>query len=451
MIRSRLGGFGLALAGIVAGALALRLAYALGVMGDHRFTGDAVEFHFLARDLANTHSYVEPFAGLVDPRQFYVAPLGAGAHPTTIPTAEKPPLYPAYLAIWMKLGLSSFRWDMVASCLLGAGTVATIGVIARRVAGARVGLVAAGLAAVYPGLVVLDGAVRSESLYVLLVALALLAAYRLADAPSWRRAATLGVAIGLAALTRSEGLLLVILLGLPAVGLAAGGRRERLRLVAALLAGCALLVCPWLARNWIVFDRPTPISTNQGGLLAGANCDRAYHGEFIGMWACFPQPPRSWGRNESVISGRLQARALRYAGDHAGRVPAVAGVRLLRTWELWDPRDHARLEAVFNDRDPRVNRAAQISLYVLVLLAIAGAVMLRRHRQPLRLLLALPALVSVVAVMSYGASRFRAAAEAAIVVLAAVALQAVASSALESLRHGRARHRMRLVRRRTSP
>jgi Dolichyl-phosphate-mannose-protein mannosyltransferase len=451
VIRSRLRGFWPALGAIVLGALALRLAYALGVMGDHRFTGDAVEFHFLARNLANTGSYVEPFAGLVDPRLLHLGSLGSGTHPTSIPTAEKPPLYPAYLAIWMKLGLSSFRWDMVASCLLGAGTVAAIGAIGRRVAGARAGLIAAGVAAVYPGLVVLDGAVRSESLYVLLVALALLAAYRLADAPSWRRAATLGAAIGLAVLTRSEGLLLILLLGLPAVALAVAGRRDRLRFVAAVVAGCAVLVVPWLARNWIAFDRPTPISTNQGGLLAGANCDRAYHGAFIGMWACFPQPPRSWGTNESVISGRLQGRALRYAGDHAGRVPVVAGVRLLRTWELWDPRDHAGLEAVFNDRNPRVNRAAQICLYVLVLLAAAGAVVLRRREQPLRLLLALPALVSVVAVMSYGASRFRAAAEVAIVVLAAVALQALVPRALESLRHGRARDGMRLVRRRTAP
>ena len=446
MTARRLSGFWPALALIALAALAIRLVYALVVMGDHRFTGDAVEFHFLARALADTHSYVEPFAGLVDPRLFHLPAAGA-THPTTIPTAEKPPLYPAYLAVWSKLGFSSFRWDMVASCLLGAGTVAAIGAIGRRVAGARVGIAAAALAAVYPGLVVLDGAVRSESLYVLLVALALLAAYRLVDAPTWRRAAILGAAIGLAALTRSEGVLLVVLLGLPAVWLARAERGERLRLAAVLAAGCALVVVPWLGRNWIAFDRPTPISTNTGGLLAGANCPTAYHGEFIGMWACFPQPPRSWGHNESVNSGRFQRRALRYARDHAGRVPVVASVRLLRTWELWDPRDHATLEAVFNDRNRKVNRAAQICMYALVLLAAAGAVVLRRRGQPLRLLLALPLLVSVVAVLSYGSSRFRAAAEVAVVVLAAVALEPAVRRALESLRHGRPRNGMRLVRR----
>ena len=440
-------GFWPRLALIAIGAFALRLVYALVVMGDHRFTGDAVEFHFLARNLSRTHSYVEPFAGLVDPRRFSMVP-GVGTHPTDIPTAEKPPLYPAYLAVWAKLGLSSFRWDMVASSLLGTGTVATIGALARRVAGDRVGLAAAALAAVYPGLVVLDGAVRSESLYVLVVAVALLLAYRLVEAPSLRRAAALGVATGLAALTRSEGLLLLLLLALPAVWLARPRAGGRLRLVALVAAGCALVVVPWLARNWIVFDRPTPISTNQGGLLAGANCGAAYHGPFIGTWACFPQPPRSWGRNESVISGRLQRRALRYAGDHAGRVPVVAGVRLLRTWELWDPRDHAGFEAAFNDRDPKVNRAAQISLYLLVLLAAAGAVTLRRRGRSLRLLLALPLLVSVVAVLSYGSSRFRAAAEVSVVILAAVTLEAAVPVALESLRDGRARDRVRLVRRR---
>ena len=104
-------------------------------------------------------------------------------------------------------------------------------------------------------------------------------------------------------------------------------------------------------------------------------------------------------------------------------------MRLLRTWELWDPRDHGDLEAFFADRNPRYNRWAQRSFYVIALLAIAGAVVLRRRGEPLRLLLALPLLVSVVVVLTYGATRFRAAAEVALVVLAAVAVHALAQRA----------------------
>jgi hypothetical protein len=298
--------------------------------------------------------------------------------------------------------------------------------------------------------VILDGSLRSESLYVLLAALALLAAYRVVERPTPVRAAALGAAIGAAALTRSDGLLLLLLLAAPAAWLAGTIRRERVRLLAVAVAACALLVAPWLARNWIAFDRPAAISTNEGGLLAGANCDRAYHGPFVGTWACFPRPRPEWGVNEAVVSGHLRSRALDYASDHAGRVPAVAGVRLLRTWQLWDPLDAVDFEAAIADRNVRLSRWAVWLFWATALLAVAGAVVLRRRGSRLRLLLALPALVSVVSVLSYGSTRFRGAAEVTIVVLAAVALEAAAGRALESIRHGRARDRLRLVRRHPS-
>src|SRR2546427_628085 len=88
--------------------------------------------------------------------------------------------------------------------------IAGLALAVRRVAGERVGLAAAAIAAVYPALFALDSTVRSESLYALLIALALLGAYRLVERPTWRAAAALGVAIGLAALTRGEGLLLLV-------------------------------------------------------------------------------------------------------------------------------------------------------------------------------------------------------------------------------------------------
>jgi hypothetical protein len=263
---------------------------------------------------------------------------------------------------------------------------------------------------VYPALWMLDGSLRSESLYLPLVALVLLLAYRLHDKPGWRSAALLGGAIGLAALTRSEALLLVPLL-LP---------WRRPKLAAAVVAGCLVVVAPWLARNWITFDQPTAISTNEGGLLAGANCPAAYYGDRIGAWSCFPVNDPAWGTNEAVISGHQRSRALEYASDHAGRVPAVVGVRVLRVWDLWKPRSTAAFEALIADRDVTAQRAAMLSLYVLVPFAIAGAVVLRRRGEPLRILVAPIVFVTLVAALSYGSTRFRVAAEPATVVLAAV-------------------------------
>ena len=390
--------FATRLAAIAGVGLAIRLVYALAVMGDRRLTGDGNEFHFLANVLAKTGSYIQPFQYL-------------GLH-HTVPTTEKPPLYPGLLAIPSALGLDSVNAHRVVSCLLGAAAVVLIGMLGRRVAGDRVGLIAAGIAAVYPALWMLDASVRSESLYLPLIALVLLLAY---DLRGWRRAALLGVAIGFAALTRSEAVLLVPLL-LP---------WRRPKVAAAVVAGFVVVVSPWLVRNWITFDQPTGISTNEGGLFAGANCEAAYYTELIGTWACFPRNDPAWGENEAVISGHLRRQAYDYASDHAGRVPAVVGVRVLRVWDLWRPRKFALFESQIADRNLRAQQAAQIALYVLAPFAVVGAVVLRRRGQSLRILLVPVVFVTLVAALSYGSTRFRVAAEPAIVVLASVGVAAL--------------------------
>jgi 4-amino-4-deoxy-L-arabinose transferase-like glycosyltransferase len=390
--------FAIRLAAIAGVGLAIRLVYALAVFGSREPTGDGREFHLLANTLATSGRYLQPFLYLYGHQ--------------AIPTTEKPPLYPALLAIPSALGLDSYDAHRVLSCLFGAAAVVLIGLLGRRVGGSGVGLLAAAIAAVYPALWMLDASLRSESLYLPLVALVLLLAY---DVTGWRRALMLGAAIGLAALTRSEALLLVPLL-LP---------WRRPKLAAAVVAGCFVVIAPWLARNWITFDQPTAISTNEGGLLAGANCHGAYYTELIGTWACFPKNDPAWGTNEAVISRHLRSRALDYASAHAGRVPAVVGVRVLRVWDVWKPRSSAVFEASIADRHVDAQRAAMVSLYLLAPFAAGGALVLRRRGEPLRVLIVPLVFVTLVAALSYGSTRFRVAAEPAIVVLASVGVASV--------------------------
>ena len=101
--------------------------------------------------------------------------------------------------------------------------------------------------------------------------------------------------------------------------------------------------------------------------------------------------------------------------------------RLGRSFELFRPREQARQEAFFEGRNLRVEQAGVACYYALVLLAAYGVVVLRRRDGPWRILLAPVALVVFVTVISYGFTRLRVAAEPALVVLAAVALDAVAA------------------------
>jgi 4-amino-4-deoxy-L-arabinose transferase-like glycosyltransferase len=379
-----------------------------------------LEFHLLANQLANGDGYIQPL--LVSPGH--------------VATADKPPLYPLLLALPSLLGWDSLVAHRGLSCLMGALLVVAVGLLGRRMGGERVGLVAAGLAAIYPLLIAVDGSVRSESLYAPLIAFTLLAAYRLIDRPGFGRAAVLGLCVGLAALTRSEALLLgglllvVVALRLP--------RPSGLRYTATMSVVALLVLVPWLARNWSEFGQPV-LSTNSGSLAYGANCHAAYYSRQIGSWPCYPRLAVTPTRDEADVSAELRDTGLTYAHDHAGRIPAVVAVRVLRSFDLWSPARATRFEADIGNRDVNVYRVGVAMYYLLLPLAIAGAVMLRRRGEPIGILLAPFALVVAISILGYGTPRFRVPAEIPLVVLAAVALSGLAERRERPLARGEAR------------
>jgi hypothetical protein len=196
------------------------------------------------------------------------------------------------------------------------------------------------------------------------------------------------------------------------------------------------VLTPWVVRNWSEFGHPV-LSTNSGSLAYGANCGAAYYSRLIGTWACYPRTKVTPGRDEADVSADLRVTGVRYARDHAGRLPAVAGVRLLRSFDLWSPGSATRLEAQIADRDLSVYRAGVVAYFVLLPLAAIGTVVLRRRREPLALLLAPFAVVVAISLLGYGTPRFRVPAEIPIVVLASVGATALATRA--TARRGRDR------------
>jgi hypothetical protein len=403
----RLRGFGPKLALIAAAGLAIRLGYSLAIAPDPAFLSDANYFHLLANLVADGHGFVHPITRAT----------GGITHPT----AEHPPLYTLALAASSTLGGTGLDAHRVVSCLIGTGTVGAVGFLGRRVGGEPVGLVAAGLAAVYPLLWVVDGSLMSESLYGLMIALTLICALRALDGPTPARAALLGAVAGLATLTRGEALLLVPLLVVP-VPWRAGPKA-----VLAGLAAFALVLVPWSIRNLSAFDRPVLVSNNTGSLLAGANCPDTYHGRLLGGWsvACLSYPPNE---SEGQTAARLRRKGFDYIEGHSRRAVFVGGIRVLRTWDFFRPRQQIEL-AGQEARDTRVERIGVIVYYLLLALAVAGAVLVRRRREVLLVLLAPAVMVTIMSFVGYGITRFRIAAEISIVVLAAVALVALVERA----------------------
>jgi len=344
-------------------------------------------------------------------------------------SAHHPPLTALVLApvAWATSGSAlAMRLTMAG---LGVGVVALVGLIGREVRSERAGLFAAVLAAVSPNLWMNDGLIMSETLAALGTAAVIFSGYRLVRSPTWTTAIVAGVASGLAMLSRSEVGLMLPLVVIPTALLLRGvSWRLRVLLAGVALAAAAATVAPWVVYNLSRFDRPVLLSHGDGGVLLGANCDSTYSGPLIGFWnglcGAVDQP-----LEPSVESATNRAAAFRYIGDHLDRAPIVAAARLGRIWGVYRPFQMADI-AQAEGRPVLASRIGVGVSWVLVPLACWGAVILRRHRTLLVPLAAPFVIVSLAAVAFYGLLRFRVPAEVSLVVLAAVALDALAGSAV---------------------
>jgi hypothetical protein len=389
---------------------AARVAYGLATKDPSGFKGDALWYHLVANNLADGHGYVAPFrlipgGGLR---------LGLGIAP--IPTAFHLPLFPTILAAFSLVGLDSETAHMIVGCVLGALTVVLVGLVARRLAGDGAALAAAAIAALYPPLVMNDAVLLSESLTGPTIAAALLAALRLHERPSGRRALLLGLLIGLAALNRSEALLLVVLLGVPAVL-----PSRRLRLAALMCLATALTIAPWVIRNADTFDRSTFLTTGDGSVFRGANCDLSYYGRGTGSWDFRCLIDARVPRDESILAARWRDDALDYASHHRGRVPAVVAARVARSFSLYPQPSRQVNELEFIEDRPRALLWVALAAYAAVVaLAVVGAAAVRDRLPALMILLAPVALVVIASAAGYGTWRFRQPAEVSFVVLAGI-------------------------------
>jgi 4-amino-4-deoxy-L-arabinose transferase-like glycosyltransferase len=366
-------------------------------------------------------------ANLVADGHGFIAPYLLDAHDNGPhrPSAGHPPLLVVVLAAASKLGARSFGAHRVVTALLGAAVVPLVALIGVELAGWRAGIIAGGIAALYPNLWLYDGLLMPEALAGVLIALALLFSIRFLRSGRRSLLIWLGVIVGLGALTRGELLFLVAVLVLPVCLLKRDrSMGERLRLAGLATLVAALVIAPWAIYNVQRFEKPVLISTAQDTTIGGANCDLVYHGSRIGAWAdeCF-RDILDRGLEESVAASDIRSRAAHYVEHHLGRTPLVALARLGRTWDVWKPADNVTLGAL--QRRPRAWSWVALGAYAaLAVLAIGGGYLLRREPS-LLVLLSMPVLASITGVLFWGNPRFRRPAEIVIVVLAGIAIDAL--------------------------
>lgn len=420
--RARLPRFRVAAAGVVAVAWLWRVIAMLNIAPVRTDGGDPLYYHTQANTLAHGLGFIEPLNWI--------------ANGYRIPTALHGPGYPLYLSLFARLDASTWIDNRLASSLIGTGTVIIAIVLGRRLGGALAGLLAGAFAAFYANLWTIDGVLFPEGLFIFCCGVAMVAAYRWHDHHRTTDAALLGLAIGCAALTRGEGIFLLVLLAAPLCWLARHpSRAAALRSFAVVVVAAFVVMGPWMVRNARTFEDFVPLSTNGNELHVYSNCDDTYSGPLLGFWSYQCQvrlrdtngdgvadfdPPG----DESQQKQYWQDVGFDYARAHLGEVPKVVAARVLRQWDLFRPLQNARL-AFIEGRSPTWARVGLVEYYVLVAGAAVGVWSLRRRRITLAPLAAQFAAVTLTAAYAYGTTRFRAPAELALCVLAAVGVAAV--------------------------
>jgi len=278
------------------------------------------------------------------------------------------PGYPLLLTpIFLAFGQdASPGWGRLENVLLGSAAVAATWWVARLLFDERAALLAGLMAAVYPGAVAMSAFVLTETPFALAMLLQLGAAVA-----AWRAAASLpeskaGAAAtgqnassnrasakqvvawallcgglgGVATLIRPSWLvftpLAAMVLAVTAVW--CRGRAARLLLAGTMLVGLILVMTPWWIRNYFVVGRFVPTTLQVGASLYDGLSPRATGAsdmQFVGAFRQAEDGVSSDVPLEVRLDRRMRAAAIDWAAAHPGATLQLAGVKLLRMWNVW--------------------------------------------------------------------------------------------------------------------
>jgi 4-amino-4-deoxy-L-arabinose transferase-like glycosyltransferase len=317
---------------------------------------------------------------------------------------------------------TAHRWVIarVLQALLGAAVAWLVGLIAWQLWRRRVALAALAIAAVWLPLVVVGAALFSETLFVALVLASVASVLALrGSAHPLRWAPLAGALVGLAALTRSNGLLLI-------VPLALGAWTRRARVAPAVLAVAAIaVVAPWTIRTSEALGAFVPVSTELGGTLAGTyNPTAAADPTFPAQWklgALDPGLARILARRlpPAEQDRALRTAALHYVRAHSAYPLEVAYWNARRLLGLTSPR-WWRFSVKTLGLGRGVGVAAALWLFPFLALAAVGAFTPAARGAPpflwLTLVVALAPALLIIAEL-----RFRAPVDPFVILLAALA------------------------------
>ena len=343
---------------------------------------DSAGYENIARSITNGHGIATT---AVDPRT---------GHLLVAPSTFRAPLYP--IALSPAFAIDGLQLARLWTAAFGAVAVMLLFALVRDLWGKRPALAAAALGAVYPPLLICNVSLLTEPLFLCFELVALLGLLRFHRHPGLGWPAAIGVSVGLASLTRSNGL---AILPLAMLGLwwACKDRRRATAAAAVTLATTALTLTPWIVRNEVVLGHFLPTTSEAGYSLITVLNDqsRAHGGEpDDGVWG--PdiasaagiseqrlEQPAVWFTLDGVkIGQKLLDKSLRYIWAHPGYAVWASALNVLRSLNL-APGEYTGFGPYGTLGIPRSPIWSLLlpATYLVYALALLGAVALLRRRE----------------------------------------------------------------------
>jgi 4-amino-4-deoxy-L-arabinose transferase-like glycosyltransferase len=335
------------------------------------------------------------------------------------PTSIRPPLYPGMIAATFAVsGIGNLQAVRFVQILLALATAALVFALGRQVFTPRVGRYAAALFFLYPSYIFFNFTILTETLFILWLVAFVLLSVMLVQTPRLVTALGCGLALGLAALTRSV-LWPVPLIFCPLVALLLRGNlRMRIALPAAVLAGYAIVVTPWAVRNTKLQGVLTIVDTMGGMNLRLGNYEYTPDDR---MWAAVGLTgERNWSYSiaqefpgQHLTEGQKEKWAQRKAIEYMRANPGTTARRsLIKFADFWGlEREYASgvQQGLYT---PPLWLGTLVSVlivvvYLAVILAGAAGIWLAAPHWRTHVLLLLPiAIITGVHTLVFGHSRY---------------------------------------------
>lgn len=307
--------------GVFCCALLVRIVYNFTVAKGYTPEFDAYYYNTLAIHLNTGHCYC-----LSD----------------NVPDVSRAPFWPWIIAaIYAVMGMHNL-YARLFLCLLGSGTCVLTYLFARDIFNKKIALVVGIIAALYPGLFIYDGWLYSESVYTFFVMSFAYSLFRLQRTPRISWMISCGISVACAALTRPNGVSLLVLVVIWAIFMV----RTRIILWRKVMQATLVIIClvcgliaPWTIRNYEESHQFILVATGMGQQLAGLYNDAAVTSNYYGvpgLWlpASQVQPPITDYSDKGET-----AYAVHWMRTHLSEMPYLFSLHFINMWRPYTSED----------------------------------------------------------------------------------------------------------------